>query len=131
MEDMRTLLLIEDDEALQQAIALAFELEGFRVVRATGGQEALNLLDSGLKPEVILLDLMMPGMSGLDFLQLVKEKPDARKDIPVIVLTAADLSTLKDSRLGLARFVIGKPFEVDDVLRSIGQAVREQGREAA
>jgi CheY-like chemotaxis protein len=126
-----TLLLVEDDEALRQAIALAFELEGFRVIRAAGGLEALSLLDSGPRPEVILLDLMMPGMSGLDFLQSVKEKPGAEKEIPVIVLTAADLSALKDSRLGLARFVIGKPFEVDEVLRSIGQAIRERGREAA
>jgi CheY-like chemotaxis protein len=82
------LLLIEDDTALRDATSELLEDEGFSVVTAIDGRDALDLLRAGLRPSVIVLDLMMPRMDGWDFRHI--QMADQRlKDIPVVVVTAA------------------------------------------
>jgi CheY-like chemotaxis protein len=80
-------LIVEDDHGLRQAIASALEDEGYAVLHARNGQEALELLDKGVCPCVVLLDLMMPIMDGWTLVQEMKKRPKLQQ-IPVCVISA-------------------------------------------
>jgi len=83
-----TILLIEDDPDVRDAVAASLEDNGYRVVVAMHGQDALDILrQSKVRPSLILLDLMMPVMDGWQFREAQKKDP-AIADIPVIALTA-------------------------------------------
>jgi DNA-binding response OmpR family regulator len=81
----QTLLLIEDDARIRQALSLALGDEGYDVVQAATGERGLQYLDSSREPiDLILLDLMLPGMDGLEVCRRIRE----RGDLPVIIVTA-------------------------------------------
>jgi CheY-like chemotaxis protein len=82
---MAKILLVEDDPLIYKMYEKAFGFEDFEVETAHNGQEGLDKLRHG-QPDVVLLDIMMPGMNGIEVLSKVKHDPDT-KDIPIIVLT--------------------------------------------
>jgi CheY-like chemotaxis protein len=86
-----TVLVIDDDLSVRTALKELFETEGYAVVLAANGRAALNHLRGGLRPSVILLDLMMPVMDGWDFRSEQLAAPEL-KDIPVFILTAVGFS---------------------------------------
>jgi CheY-like chemotaxis protein len=86
------ILLVEDDPLIYRMYQKAFELEGFTVEIAEDGQKGLEKLTI-FQPNIILLDIMMPNMNGVEMLARLKENP-ATKDIPTVVLTnVSDLRT--------------------------------------
>ncbi len=89
--DALTVLIVDDDEAIRDGVADLLEDEGYRVATASDGRAALDQLQNGLRPSVIVLDLMMPGMDGWDFRRHQLED-DELKTIPVVVITAAGFS---------------------------------------
>ena len=84
--DGTTILLAEDDIILAELYTERLKQEGFNVVHASNGEDALKLIDEVI-PSLIILDIMMPKMNGLDVLKNLKENPDT-KNIPVIIVTA-------------------------------------------
>ena len=87
--DMTTLLLVEDDARIRGALRLALADEGYLVVEAATGEQALSHLDGGgPDPDVVLLDLMLPGMDGLQVCTRIRE----RGDLPIIMVTARTAS---------------------------------------
>src|SRR3989344_4209139 len=82
----KSILLVDDDLTLREMYAERLKAEGFQVNSAKDGEEALQMASDN-HPNIILLDIMMPKINGLDVLKKLKEQPDT-KDIPVIVLTA-------------------------------------------
>lgn len=113
------LLLVEDEASIREAFALRLRDRGYGVQTAASGDEALTLLRSA-EPDILILDLVMPTLSGLDVLARVKQSSPA---LPVIVLTAR--GTVKDAvdamRLGAFDFV-AKSIEMDDLLHTLGRA---------
>lgn len=85
MEGKKKILLIEDDQALCQIYRLNFEMAGFGFEEAHDGKVGLAYALNH-KPDLIILDLMLPGVNGFDILQVIKEK-ETTKNIPVLVLT--------------------------------------------
>jgi CheY-like chemotaxis protein len=83
-------LIVEDDEDLREMMAHLLTLEGFEAATAANGREALEYLQTS-RPEVILLDLMMPVMDGFVFLEELQRRPGLG-NVPVVVLTAKQLS---------------------------------------
>ena len=75
-------LLVEDDDIIREIYAMKFELEGFPVAVAENGQIGLKLVDE-FKPEIVLLDMMMPVMGGLDFMRTLK---DRRAQMPEVIV---------------------------------------------
>jgi two-component system, chemotaxis family, chemotaxis protein CheY len=89
MDRSRTVLLVEDHADSSSATEMLLELGGFPVVTAANGEEALRRLRAGLRPAVILLDLMMPKKTGWEFLDEQRADPMLR-DIPVVVTSAVN-----------------------------------------
>jgi len=115
------ILVVDDDEVGRHGIRTSLEIAGWQVVEAEHGRDALERL-SDSRPDAILLDLMMPTMDGFEFLDEIRQRDDWR-DIPIIVVTARDLTGSDRSRLaGRIERVILKT-ERDGLLREVRAAL--------
>ena len=112
-------LLVEDDDELRDIVGDILEASGYDVVPGGNGKQAIEYLNSGGEcPSVIVLDLMMPILSGWECLRAIKQD-DRLSLIPVIVLTA-----LRRDRLPGAAAILKKPFSVADLLDAVGLFAR-------
>ncbi len=115
---LRNILIIDDDVCIGDMVEEVLTKEGYSASRAYSGTEALLYL-SGHRPDLILLDLMLPGLSGEELLPRIK-------DIPVIVVSAkADVSDKVDLLLGGAADYITKPFDTAELLARITVQLRK------
>ena len=112
MADKAPILVVDDDAAILEAMRDFLELEGFSVREARNGREALRLIHDGLRPALILLDLMMPTMTGWEFAQEVAADP-ALRDLPICVMTATGPTK---PVAGAVVAVIPKPLPLDRLL---------------
>lgn len=111
------LLLVEDDRALQESLCELLEDAGFQVVCADNGRQALDYLQDGPRPCVVLLDLMMPVMNGWEFRE--EQVRDAKlSDIPVVILSADGRAEMKARMLG-AEGWLRKPIEMSRLFRML------------
>lgn len=111
-----TILVVDDDLAIRSMLETMLEEEGYKVVLAANGQEALEYIRRQ-RPALVLLDLMMPIMNGWQFLETVSTLPEF-KDLPVLLLSASReiISTAHSSRV---KGYLPKPFELDRLLHSV------------
>lgn len=118
---MKNILIIDDDIYIGNMLETAFNNEGYGVMRAYSGTEALLLL-SNCKPDLILLDLMLPGLSGEEILPKIN-------GIPVIVVSAkADVDSKVGLLLGGAVDYVTKPFNIKELLARIAVHLRSHGQ---
>ena len=116
---MKRILVVEDDLVLQGAIKLVLEWEGYRVSCAADGQEALNQLRCGNRPDVILLDLNLPRKDGREVLEEIKADEHLRR-IPVVVLTSsAEEQDIVASYELNANCYITKPVDFEQFMRVV------------
>jgi CheY-like chemotaxis protein len=108
-------LIVEDDADLSEMMAELLTIEGFEARTAANGREALDYLHRHAKPDLILLDLMMPEMDGWEFRRRQKADP-ALAALPVIVLSALDPARAADVR---ADAVLKKPLDFDRLLELV------------
>ncbi|MEJ2688612.1 MAG: response regulator transcription factor [Deltaproteobacteria bacterium] len=123
--DEKTVLVIEDEEDIQQLVAFNLMKEGFRVRCADSGEEGLRQADS-LLPDMVLLDIMLPGIDGLAVLRQLKTKPKLAR-IPVIMLSAKgeEQDIVSGLNLGADDYV-PKPFSPKVLLARIRSVLRRQ-----
>jgi DNA-binding response OmpR family regulator len=121
-------LLVDDDAAIRRSVAVGLELEGFRVVSASGGRAALEAVER-MRPAVVLLDLTMPDLDGLEVLQRLRSAGD---DVPVCVLSARDEveDRVRGLEVGADDYVV-KPFAVEEVAARLHALLRRQPDSAA
>jgi CheY-like chemotaxis protein/nitrogen-specific signal transduction histidine kinase len=121
-------LLVDDDDVVRRSVCQALEPIGWQVTEAENGQVAVEAITAA-RPNVIILDLMMPKMDGFEFLDELRSRPDWH-DIPVVVITAKDLTDEDRNRLngGVERII--QKSDRDDMLRQlsreISKCVRQQ-----
>ncbi|MGH2449765.1 MAG: response regulator [Candidatus Limnocylindria bacterium] len=111
------MLVVDDDRELARFYRALLEDQGHEVVTAASGAEALQRLAAD--PDVVLLDLMMPGIDGYEVLSRIRRSP-RHEDVPVVVLSAA-VSPLRGAIAGADGFV-RKPFAFDHLLNAIDSA---------
>ncbi|MCX6560588.1 MAG: response regulator transcription factor [Candidatus Aminicenantes bacterium] len=118
-----TVLVIEDDRALRRGLAMNFELRGFRVLTAADGDEGIRLaFDSGL--DLIVLDIMLPGFSGLEILSELRAKG---RDVPILILSARGTTDNKIEGLGLgADDYLAKPFALSELFARVEALLRRR-----
>ena len=119
MDTKKRILLVEDDEALASVYQARLEIEGFDVKQVNNGEDALSAARD-FKPELILLDAMMPKISGFDVLDILRNTPDTA-NIKVIMLTA--LSQPKDKEraenLGVDDYLVKSQVVIGDVVERV------------
>ena len=116
---MKSIMVIDDDIYINKMLEEALVAEGYLVTKAFSGTEALEIL-SKVKPDLILMDLMLPGISGEDLLPQIE-------NIPVIVVSAkVDVKGKVDLLLKGAADYVTKPFEMKELLARIVVALRKQ-----
>jgi two-component system phosphate regulon response regulator PhoB len=121
-----TVLVVEDDPTILQLLEVNFEMEGFIVLRAEDGEQGLTVARES-RPDVIVSDVMMPKMSGIELVRALKAAPDT-KAIPVILLSAKAQGT--DVRMGLeagADDYVTKPFEPLDLIDRVSAVLSRHG----
>src|SRR3954452_3524608 len=116
----RTILVVEDDATLRETLVDALEVEGFRVVAAADGRDALTRFRADM-PDLVLLDLMLPELSGIEVCRIIR----AESGVPIVMLTAKDseLDKVVGLELGADDYVT-KPFS----LRELTARIRAQFR---
>jgi diguanylate cyclase (GGDEF)-like protein len=122
-EGTATILVADDEPINRSLIQRRLERAGYHVLTAQNGQEAVEKTRERL-PDLVLLDIMMPVMDGLEACRLIKEDA-ATQDIPVIFLSARDETEVKVSGLNLgANDYISKPFKAEELLARVDVAMR-------
>jgi CheY-like chemotaxis protein len=120
----RRLLVVEDDRDVRDSMRDLLIDSGYDVVCAAEGRQALDRLQDGPLPSLILLDLMMGGMDGYEFLAEMRRDPE-QADVPVLVLTAQGSAAITAESLGVAG-LLRKPFEFDDLMAEIQRFVDQR-----
>jgi CheY-like chemotaxis protein len=110
-------LVVDDETAIVSAFTETLQLDGYETVPALSAEAGLLLLDDGLMPDAVLLDLRMPGMGGLGFLLSLRAHPE-RRQIPVAVVTADTHldDTAQQAVQALGARLCFKPLTMQDVL---------------
>jgi two-component system, chemotaxis family, chemotaxis protein CheY len=109
------ILIIDDDEGIRTALAEILEFSGYQVAVAADGLEAVELLEVGLEPKAIVLDLMMPRMNGWQFLEHLRADPKFQ-DLPVVVTSA-----VASESPASADACLQKPFDVRQLDREVAR----------
>lgn len=118
-------LLIEDEPNIAEAISFLLSRDGLRVSHATEGLAALVLLRQD-PPDLVILDHMLPGLSGLEILTAIRADP-ASRDLPVMMLTARGRDREMAERAGASRFMT-KPFSNTGILAEVRAMLVQGGR---
>jgi two-component system response regulator (stage 0 sporulation protein F) len=118
----KTVLVVDDEPSLRLVLTEVLAQEGYAVVQAPNGQVGLRLAER-LAPDVILLDLALPGKSGLDVLEELRGR-QATRAIPVILMSAY-AHLLRESDRRYAAGVLQKPFDLTDLLGQVQRAAWE------
>ena len=121
-----TILVVEDDQALRDGLVLNLRLEGYQVLSAADGNEGVRMAFEE-RPDLIVLDIMMPGLTGLDILEELRAQGER---VPVLILSARDttLDKVEGLKLGADDY-LSKPFDLSELLARIEVMLRRK-REA-
>lgn len=121
---MPRILLIEDDLSIREVIQMALEYEGFAVHVAENGSDALRILEND-RPDLILLDLLMPKMNGSDFLQALRTHSNpAVASLPVVITSATE--TKSDVVLKQIQGVLTKPLKLEDLIETVSRFCKRE-----
>jgi DNA-binding response OmpR family regulator len=126
----RRVLVVDDDPSVRKLLNQTLELEGYEVSTAADGEEALEELPAA-QPDVVVLDVMMPKLNGLDVLDRIRRNPET-STLPVILLTAK--SSKEDVWEGWQRgvdYYMTKPFDIEELLRFIEYVLEDETRPSA
>jgi len=116
-EARKSILVVEDDAATRDAVALVLKDEGYSVTGVANSQDALLHLRQTAPPNLILLDLMMPIMNGWEFRKQQTQDP-ALKSIPMLVISADGAVPQKAAALGAKDYLL-KPIDLDKLLEAV------------
>ena len=120
----RVVMIIDDDDDIVDTVRMILQRQGWEVASAPEGAAALEQLRGGLRPELILLDLMMPGLNGWQFTELLRADP-ALGNPPIVVLSGAGDVAAKAASVGAVAH-LRKPFELSELV----EVVRTRARPA-
>jgi CheY-like chemotaxis protein len=117
MDQKKTILIMDDDLALQTVLEIALRESGYDVVLANDGQEGIEKLKT-LNPDLVISDIMMPHMDGVETFQHIKEQLQDN-GIPIFIMTALNRKPWFADLEAEGAVIIQKPFEIDQLLRLV------------
>lgn len=118
----KSILIVDDSASLRQVVAIALKKEGYDVIEASDGQDALDKLTGG-KIHLVISDVNMPRMDGITFVKEMKKRPEY-KFTPVIMLTTEAGDDMKNAgkEAGVRAWVV-KPFKPDQMLTAVSKLI--------
>jgi CheY-like chemotaxis protein len=121
---MKKILFIEDESALQKTLGDLLNPRGYEIMSALDGEIGLALAQKE-KPDLILLDIVLPKISGLEVLAKLKEDPKT-KDIPIIILTNLEgMNNVGNAlELGATTYLVKAQYDLNDVVKKIEEAIK-------
>src|SRR5260221_12807031 len=124
-----SILIVEDEESIQILLTYNLQAEGFRVRATANGEDVAHLVNEE-RPDLIVLDWMLPGISGIEVCRLLRSRPETR-DIPVIMLTARgeENERVRGLATGADDYIV-KPFSVPELLARIKSILRRVNPDA-
>ncbi len=119
---MKRILIVEDEFTIRDILKMFLEYEGYEIVVAINGNEGFEVILKN-KTDLIISDIMMPGLSGIELLNKVKSTPEI-VDIPFILMSAAPIQL---DEIGIKKHsaFIQKPFDIDELLSLISEMLKE------
>ncbi|MEK7535656.1 MAG: response regulator [Patescibacteria group bacterium] len=122
--NMKTIFIVEDDKFLRDLASQKLESEGFKLNSATTGTEALEYLEKNPRPDIIVLDLILPGLSGFEVLEKVKANPNL-KDVPVLILSnlGQEEDIEKAKKLGAVDYLVKAHFSFAEIIKKIREII--------
>ena len=128
---MAKIMLVEDDKSLREIYSIRLVAEGYNIVSAGDGEEALGLAVQE-KPDLIISDVMMPKISGFDMLDILRSTPET-KDIKVIMMTAlsSDEQRQRSEALGAAKHLVKSQCGIEDVINAVHEVLGDAPNTAA
>ena len=121
----KTVLVADDERSITDLVAFALELEGYRVIQAFDGPSALKQVEVE-HPQLIMLDIMMPGMDGRDVSRRLKQNP-ITKGIPILLFSAAPNPDLRRAQ---ADAYLPKPFDLDRLIETVRRLLKNDRQPA-
>lgn len=112
------ILVIDDEDSIRDFVSQVLADENYEVATARNGAQALELINKGCQPKLILLDMRMPIMNGWDFAKAYRQLPV--KHVPIVVMTAATDASVFASEVKADSF-LAKPFNLDDLLDKVSK----------
>jgi DNA-binding response OmpR family regulator len=125
-----TIMVADDDRTVRRILTTKLRGLGYEVREATDGGEALDLLEAGEIPDLLITDSMMPRVNGLQLVRRVRESPDGNfSELPIIMLTSrqGEQDVIEGLESGLDDYVT-KPFSPDEIASRVRIALRRAGR---
>jgi len=121
----KKIMVVDDEENILELVKALFGTEGFEVITAESGQVALDKLKS-VSPDLVIMDMMMPGMSGREAVEKIRENPKT-KELKIIFLTVAKFSEIGRKALDKLNVIdyITKPFDNTDLVKRAKKALGE------
>lgn len=118
----KRIMIVDDEEDIRISVGQILEVSGYEVVKAEDGKDCLNKLEKKI-PDLVILDIMMPGMSGWDVAARIKENPKWNK-IPIVFLTAkGDEMSIGVGGLASEDYIV-KPFDVIDLKERVDNVLK-------
>ncbi len=118
--EKKTILVVEDEESLQLAIKTKLKASPYKYVSARTAEEAIELLNGGLKPDLIWLDLLMPGMGGLAFLEKIRTNKEWSALPVVIVSVSAGAEKIRHAfELNVVDYIVKSQYRLEDIISKI------------
>jgi two-component system, OmpR family, response regulator MprA len=116
-------LVVDDDHAIQEVMGMALEMEGYQVLLAGDGYEAIEKLKAEA-PAIILFDMFLPRMDGLEFAAELS-RLGLRPAIPIVVVSGDDRGRQKAIQIGAEGYLL-KPFTIDDLLAQVSRLLQDR-----
>lgn len=117
------ILVVDDSDEMQDLYQAVLQVQGYEIVQARDGEEGMAVLNEGPPPDLVVLDISMPRLSGWDVLRLVRERPEWQ-DIPILVISALGqpVNVQRGWSLGAASYLY-KPVAVDELVLMVNRLV--------
>lgn len=124
--DKRKILIVDDEKDLVETVVFQLEQSGYEVISAYDGPEGLEKAKKE-KPDLIILDIMMPKMSGDDVARVLKDDEETR-DIPILFLTclAKGVGDMQKPYMSGGNIFLAKPFDVEELLKAIEEILKKR-----
>jgi two-component system chemotaxis response regulator CheY len=122
---MKTILIVDDSSSIRQQVSMTLKQAGFLMAEAADGQEGLAMVDANRRIDMVICDINMPNMNGIEMVERVKSKPE-NKALPILMLTTeGDISLVKRAKQAGAVGWIVKPFKRSQLIETVSHLTGE------